>query len=151
MTDYRVKITSPHSKDVKLLTEELYDELELIYEKNIPENFLNENLNMLKFILIYSDNKTAVACGALKHLEDKKAEIKRLYVKKEHRGKGLSKIILNELEKLARKLKYEKLVLETGNLQPEALSLYKNSGYTQIDCYGWHASDPDSVCFEKKV
>lgn len=34
-------------------------------------------------------------------------------------------------------------------MQPEAVSLYKKPGYNEIECYGRHATEPDSVCFEK--
>lgn len=48
----------------------------------------------------------AVACGAFRPLEDRVAEIKRMFVVPEHRGRGYSKAILKELERLAREHGY---------------------------------------------
>jgi putative acetyltransferase len=42
-------------------------------------------------------------------------------------------------------------VLETGNLQPEALGLYTSSGYERIPCYEPYASRELSLCFEKAL
>ena len=96
-------------------------------------------------------SENAVACGALKHFDDNTAEIKRMYVKPEYRGRGLSKLILSELEDKAKELNYNRLVLETGLKQPEAMNLYNKFGYKPLKCYGQHADDPDSRCFEKFI
>lgn len=42
-----------------------------------------------------------------------------------------------------------KCVLETGIRQPEAIALYKRSGYVQIPNYGQYLNVENSVCFEK--
>lgn len=106
---------------------------------------------MLIFYVAYDDNGTAVACGALKHFDDITAEIKRMYVMPEHRGKGISKLILKQLEAYAKELNYQRLVLETGLKQPEAISLYEKSGYKPLKCYGQHANDPESRCYKKII
>ncbi len=64
---------------------------------------------------------------------------------------GLSKLILRQLEDYAKELNYTRLILETGIKQPEAISLYQKFGYNPLRCYGRHANDPDSRCFEKTI
>ena len=146
-----IKATRPQSREVKELSDLLHKDLELIYGKGLIESFKEENEQMLIFYVAYDDNGTAVACGALKHFDESTAEIKRMYVKESFRGRGISKNILTRLEQYARELHYQRLILETGLKQPEAMSLYRKSGYNPLKCYGRHANDPDSRCFEKMI
>jgi len=48
-------------------------------------------------------------------------------------------------------LSFGKCILETGKKQPEAIALYKKSGYKIIDNYGQYADVENSICFEKKL
>jgi len=147
----KIKLASANSSEINILTLDLHQDLELIYGKGTIEEFAEENEKMLVFYVAYDDNETAVACGALKHYDDQTAEIKRMYVKPKHRGRGISKLILSELEDKAKELNYNRLVLETGLKQPEAMNLYNKFGYKPLKCYGRHADDPDSRCFEKFI
>lgn len=93
----------------------------------------------------------AVGCGALRQLDETTGEVKRMYVPAEHRGKGISKEILVALEDHARTLGWTRLVLETGELQPEAIGLYSRSGYQRIPNFGAYADEPTSICFAKDL
>lgn len=148
---FKIKTAKPTSKEITLLSDELHNELEQFYGKGIIEGFHEENKEMLVFYVAYDDNETAVACGALKNFDETTAEIKRMYVKKEFRGLGISKTLLTKLEQHAKELYYQRLVLETGLKQPEAMSLYRAFGYSPLKCYGRHANDTDSRCFEKII
>ena len=57
----------------------------------------------------------AVACGAFRPLQGHVAEIKRMFVVPDYRGRGYSKAVLRELERLARENGYTTVRLETGN------------------------------------
>jgi len=92
-----------------------------------------------------------VACGAIRPLEEDVAELKRVFVKVDFRGRGYSKAIVNELERQARVRGYRVMRLETGVRQPEAISLYKSLGYHPIANYGEYRDSSLSVCFEKKL
>ena len=93
----------------------------------------------------------AVACGGLCRFDDARAELKRMYVLPESRGRGLGRQLLEALEAEALRLGYRGIVLETGNRQPEALGLYLSVGYAPIPCYGAYASRALSMCFEKTL
>lgn len=90
-----------------------------------------------------------VACGALRPLGEGSAQIKRMFVLPEHRGRGLARLVLAELELQARVLGWLRLRLETGRRQPEAVALYADAGYARIQNYGPAAGAPESICFEK--
>jgi GNAT superfamily N-acetyltransferase len=76
-----------------------------------------------------------VGCGGIKQLDDETAELKRIYVSEAARGQGLGRRLLQRLEALARELGYERVRLDTGDLQPEALALFRSAGYVDIPDY----------------
>ena len=100
------------------------------------------------FLIGYLDS-TPVAMGGLRTHGEGEVEIKRMYVVPDARGKGLSRVMLAELEARARGLGATRIVLETGQRQPEAISLYETSGYERIDGYGFYACAPMSISFAK--
>jgi GNAT superfamily N-acetyltransferase len=92
-----------------------------------------------------------VACGGIARFDDTRAELKRMYVLPEARGRGFGRAILVALEGEARRLGYEAIVLETGELQVPAVELYVSAGYEEIPCYGPYAGRPWSKCYEKRL
>lgn len=132
---------------IKLLDEglnEKYGELQKQYNKLNSVDYIND------VIVIYKDN-VAIACGAFKEYSEDTVELKRIFVRKEERGQGLSKIIVSELEKLAKEKGYKHAVLETGLKQIEAIGLYKNAGYTVTENYGAYVGNTNSVCMKKDL
>lgn len=101
------------------------------------------------FLVVRDDDGRAVACGGICRIDELRAELKRMYVLPEERGRGLGRLVLERLEAAARNLGYTGVVLETGELQTEALGLYRSAGYEPIPCYGIYASRTWSRCFEK--
>ncbi len=147
--NYRITEIPGDSKEISEMSVSLHADLELRYGKGSIEEFVEENKFMIKFYAAVDEDGNAAACGALREFDGDTAEIKRMYVKDEFRGRGLSKLILKQLEETALKLNYSRIVLETGLKQPEAMNLYEKYGYTKIEPYGKHKDDPDSVCYEK--
>ncbi len=86
------------------------------------------------WVVAYLDDQP-VGCGGVKRLDDTSAELKRVYLAAAERGRGLGRRLLEQLEQHARVLGYERLRLDTGNLQPEALGLFRSAGYEQIPDY----------------
>jgi putative acetyltransferase len=93
----------------------------------------------------------ALGCGALRHLEPGAAELKRMYVRPEARGRGLGRALLDALEAEARRLGIRVLRLETGFKQHEAVGLYERAGYRRIPCFGAYADGAVSICYEKEM
>ncbi|MGP0071729.1 MAG: GNAT family N-acetyltransferase [Bryobacteraceae bacterium] len=93
----------------------------------------------------------AVVCGALRPMEPGAVEVKRMFVRDGHRGRGFGRAMLAALEDIAVHRGYRTIRLETGSGQPEAIALYASAGYQPIPCYGDHAADPESRCFEKRL
>ena len=77
--------------------------------------------------------------------------MRRVYVLRQARRTGIARAILIRLEEEAGHLGYETLLVETGNRQHPAMSLYESYGFTRIPVFGSHVSDPVSVCYSKRV
>lgn len=103
-----------------------------------------------RFLVGYLDTMP-VAMGGLRRLDPTTVEIKRMYVAPEHRGRGLSRTVLAHLEDLARTLGAQRVVLETGMKQPEAMRLYETSGYERIEGFGHYCGQELSVSFGKRL
>ncbi|MFT8351048.1 GNAT family N-acetyltransferase [Clostridium saccharoperbutylacetonicum] len=128
-------------KLIKLLDDDLnerYGELQKQYNKHNKTDYIND------VIIIYKD-EIPVACGALKEHNIEVIELKRIFVKKEYRRQGLSKLIISELEKLGRNKGYKYALLETGVKQHEAINLYKNNGYYIIENFEPYKGNTNSV------
>lgn len=106
-------------------------------------------IDTIRHVVLAYDHQKVAGCGALKEFSPGVAEIKRMYVNPETRGKGIASIILKELENWARELAFTKCILETGKRQPDAIQLYKKNGYALIPNYGQYKGVENSFCFEK--
>ena len=103
------------------------------------------------FLVAYADGM-AVGCGAVRKLDERSAEIKRMYVTPEARGKGIGRALLESLEREARGVGVGRLLLETGIRQKTAEALYRSAGFRDIPPYGEYvASAATSVCMEKHL
>jgi GNAT superfamily N-acetyltransferase len=94
-----------------------------------------------------------VGCGALKPFPERPAtaEVKRMYTVPSARRQGISWAVLDRLEEVARELGYQRMQLETGTAQPEAVALYEKHGWHRIEPYGRYRDSPSSVCFAKDL
>lgn len=106
--------------------------------------------NIHDVILIYED-KFPIACGSFKYYDADTAEVKRVFLRKEYRGKGMSKRLMSALEEKAKKKGYSRLILETGVMLAAAVGLYKKTGYRVIENYGQYKEMKDSVCMQKDI
>ncbi|MEO8481328.1 MAG: GNAT family N-acetyltransferase [Acidobacteriota bacterium] len=90
------------------------------------------------------------ACGALRRREPGVTEVKRMFVRPMYRRLGLARQILQTLEGRAADLGASRMLLETGDGQPEAIALYRSAGYADIPRFGEYAAIAVSLCFEKR-
>ena len=52
-----------------------------------------------------------------------------MYLLSEHRGKGLGKYLLSELEKVIAGKNYKQIWIDTASILKKAVKLYENNGY----------------------
>ena len=92
-----------------------------------------------------------IASGALRPLDDRTAEVRRMFVLKTARRGGIARAMLAALEEAALDFGYTRLRLETGDRQANAMALYASEGFARCAAFGEHVGDPFSVCFEKDI
>ena len=98
-------------------------------------------------------DRQALGCGAVRRLSDSQgayAEIKRMYVRPIARGQGVAELVLTQLEATVRSEGIQRILLETGTRQPEAIRLYQRCGYAICQRFGDYKNGPVSVFMEKQ-
>ncbi|MGQ5651450.1 GNAT family N-acetyltransferase [Streptomyces lannensis] len=110
------------------------------------------------YLIAYDEQGRPVATGGWRTQNksdegylDGDAELKRMYVMEELRGRGLARRILAALEEDARSAGRTRMVLETGSKQPEAVALYSSSGYEPCARFGYYRFHELSMCFAKPL
>jgi GNAT superfamily N-acetyltransferase len=103
------------------------------------------------FLVARTADGRAVGCGGLRPLAGGGAEIKRMYVAPDARGQGVSTAVLRAIEGEARAMGVERLLLETGTEQPDAMRFYEREGYELIPNFGPYAGSDISVCYARTL
>jgi len=120
-------------------------------EEHRSEYIQYNTLNDIHDIIVAYDGNIPVGCASFKHYEDGIAEVKRVFVKNTHRGQGVSKHLMTQLEEKAKEKGYSKFVLECGEPLETAMSLYRSIGFRTIPNYGPYINMQESVCMEKAL
>lgn len=110
------------------------------------------------YLIAYDEQEQPIATGGWRSQDqndlgyaDGDAELKRMYVIPEARGRGIARHILALLEEDARATGRRRMVLETGIMQPEAIGLYTSSGYALCAKFGHYRAYDSSRCFAKSL
>ena len=99
----------------------------------------------LLLAVVGDDTKKAVGCGALRRLDADRAEIKRLYVRPEARGRGLARQITRSLIERASQLGYSSVALDSLRRLSAALRLYQSMGF--VECKPFNANPHADVVY----
>ena len=142
-----LKTNSNHS-DFQKLTQ-LFDDYLVEIDGDEKDFFAQYNQIYIDNVIICYEDEIAVGCGAFKEYEPSVAEIKRMFVLPEKRGKGIASTVLNGLEIWAKENGFQQAILETSNQLTNAISLYKKTGYEVIPNYGQYINVESSVCMKK--
>lgn len=91
---------------------------------------------------------TLAACGAIKHLDDQRGELKSMRAAPDFRGQGAGEAILLHLLDIARGRGYTWIGLETGATKPfqPAHRLYQKHGFAIYPAFDDYVSDEFSLC-----
>ena len=87
-----------------------------------------------RLLLAMSDGHKA-GCVALRKIDKRTCEMKRLFVDSEFHGKGVGRSLCGAIISEARAIGYLSMLLDTGIKQTEAQSLYRAFGFKQIKAY----------------
>ena len=100
-------------------------------------------------ILCKADEKF-VGCIAIRKIEEHICEIKRMYVDPIFQGRGIGKELLEKALQLAKYYNYELIRLDTLNYMEQAIRLYKQYGFYEIEPYYFNPNTT-AIFFEKRV
>lgn len=149
--DIIIKRATTADPDFNLLVShldyELWNELD---EDQATYDQYNKVPDIKTAIILYTEEKPA-AIGCFKKIANDTVEIKRMFTEKEFRGRGFSKIVLQELEEWAIEVGLEAAVLEASIHFKIARTLYENSGYTIIPNYDQYIGLEESICMKKML
>ena len=89
-------------------------------------------------IIFLKINDMVFGCVGIRKFESNICELKRMYIKKQYRGKGFGQQLLNSAINLAKSLNYNKIRLDTLPTMKEASHIYKKSGFYEIEQYRYN-------------
>ncbi|RMI14282.1 GNAT family N-acetyltransferase [Cellulomonas triticagri] len=102
-------------------------------------------------VLAVDADGTPIGHAALRDLRGE-WEVKRVVVAAAARGRGVGRAVMAELERLARAGGATRMILQTGDRQPEAEALYVAVGWTPIPAYAPYADAlPMSRCYARHL
>jgi GNAT superfamily N-acetyltransferase len=81
------------------------------------------------------DGIRPLGCVSLRAHAPATAEVKRLWIAPQARGRGLARRLMQDIETRALGLGYTRLILDTNAGLPAAIALYESSGWAAIPAY----------------
>lgn len=106
---------------------------------------------IIETTLLTVDGEAPVATAAVRRSVESPTEwdVKRVFVVESHRGRGISRALMLELEEFARQHGAVTMVLQTGDLQAAAIGLYRSLGYEPCEAYPPYGFYPGELTFRK--
>lgn len=140
----------PATPDAIQLIAELEAILEPLYPRESRHGLSVEQLiaQDVAFFILRADGLPA-ACGGVNLWGAAYAEIKRMYVRPQWRGRGFGRLMLDHLAAHAHARGLPLLRLETGIYQHDAIALYERMGFYRIPPFGEYTDDPLSRHYER--
>ncbi|MFJ3902293.1 GNAT family N-acetyltransferase [Streptomyces sp. NPDC090025] len=111
----------------------------LVPEDEYDEEMIAEGIELLApptgQFLVGRHDGTPAACGGFTLLDAERAELTRVFIRPEFRGKGGADLLVGALEDAARTLGARRTVLNTRLDLVEARAVYTRNGYDEIPAY----------------
>ncbi|MDR2967011.1 MAG: GNAT family N-acetyltransferase [Methanobacteriaceae archaeon] len=153
--DFKTIFTNENNEDFIDLAKELWDEYYENVGNTVDKYREVNNLEGEHFVILIfdenSENNSPIACGSFKEFSPDTVEIKRVFVKKTYRNKGLATFIMKRLEKEAKNRSYNFSVLVTGTNNLPSQVFYKKLDYDTFEGFGFFKGDFDSISFKKEL
>jgi GNAT superfamily N-acetyltransferase len=86
-------------------------------------------------LLVCWESGLALGCVALKRRDERSCEMKRMFVPSMARGRGAGRALAEAVIERARALGYGRMYLDTSVRQTEAIALYGDLGFEEVEPY----------------
>ena len=101
-------------------------------------------------LLLAREEGLPAGCVALREIDQRTAEMKRLYVRPAYQGRGVGRSLAEAAVAAARRAGYARVVLDTLPKMREALGLYRSLRFRAIPPYLAEPT-PGASCFELRL
>ena len=85
------------------------------------------------FLVLEAEDGSIIGAYGLYPMDEQTCELRKMYLDKAHREKGLGKFLLEDALSRARQLGFERMILETASVLKEAIGLYKSYGFAEYN------------------
>ena len=104
------------------------------YEKELEHPESKYGMPEGRLYLAYWDGQLA-GCIGLRKLDEKRGELKRLYVRPDFRGHQIGEQLIRQILADAHEIGYRQVLLDTLPFLRSAIYLYRKIGFREIGCY----------------
>ena len=132
------------------LTKELDNEYFQLHGDVVLKYQDYNDLNDPHIVMLALNWGKPIACASFRLFDKDTIEIRRVYVKKRYRKKGIAYKLVKQLEKLAMEENFKYSVIETGKENIAAINLYKKLDYEIVDNFGMFEGDDLCICMKKQ-
>ncbi|NNF64657.1 MAG: GNAT family N-acetyltransferase [Acidimicrobiia bacterium] len=154
MSEVTIGVEDPTTDDAQWCLRQYFAELSRLFETGYdPDSDAGFDVSEFQgpdgAMMIIRNGRDPIGCGAVRVFDAGRAEIKRMWIYDNHRGKGLATRLLSTLEQWAIDRGLERVVLDTNSALTTAIAMYQAKGYVEIDRYN-DGPYPDRW-FEKRL
>lgn len=82
-------------------------------------------------LLLAKDNDKIIGISGILRQNDSVGRIKKMYILKDYRNKGLGQKLFDKIRKFAKKNKYKRLILSTTPEMQSAIHFYQKNGFKE--------------------
>ncbi len=101
-------------------------------------------------LLVAREDDVVIGVVAMRPLDDGRAEMKRLYVRPEHWGRGIGRALAVAIVEAARRAGYRAMRLDTMARMSAAVALYRTLGFVEIPAYTYNP-EADVIYLERAL
>jgi GNAT superfamily N-acetyltransferase len=143
---------SPADEKARALMLELDAEIAALYPGSVIMGIDEDKFEKSGgYFVIAQDEDQTVGCGGFCPIDRECAEIKRMFVRRAARRRGVARQVLRHLVEEACRRGFCSTVLETGCNNAGAIALYESEGYSSIPEFPGSARIAVSRCYIKHV
>ncbi len=154
MNQNRISSRRAEFGDKSWLKQILFDALHQ-YKIDLPPNYSVDDIDEIgtdtygfeSFVLL-NDN-SIIGFFILRPIDNKTIELKRLYLTKSERNKGLGRLLLNKAIDHAMTAGYKTMCLETTSRFKAAVSMYRQGGFREMG--GINTAPGHDLAFRKNL